>query len=75
MDYRPFLQAAHDRIQPASYLEIGIDKGHSLALARCPSLGIDPAYTILSELCCPVALMRTSSDEYFTRRRRPGPGG
>ncbi len=68
MDYRPFLQAAHDRIQPASYLEVGIDKGHSLALSRCPSLGIDPAYTVIAELRCPVALMRTSSDEYFSRR-------
>lgn len=67
MDYRPFLQAAHERLRPKAYLEIGIDKGYSLALSRCRSVGIDPAYTLLAELNCDVALMRTSSDEYFTR--------
>lgn len=67
MDYRPFLQAAHRRLRPQAYLEIGVDKGHSMAISRCRSVGIDPAYTILAELNCDVALMRTSSDEYFTR--------
>jgi len=75
VDYKPFLQAAHDRLHPSAYLEIGIDKGYSLALSRCPSIGIDPGFNVLAELHCEVALMRTSSDEYFTRPEPLGPTG
>lgn len=71
----PFLEAAHRRLQPQAYLEIGVDKGHSLALSRCRSVGIDPAYSVLAELDGDIALMRTSSDEYFTRPDPLAPTG
>ena len=67
MDYRPFLADIHRQTQPRAYLEIGVRNGNSLAIARCPSVGIDPAYAVTAELKAPVALHRTSSDEYFTR--------
>lgn len=67
MLYRPFLTAVHELLQPRKYLEIGVREGRSLALARCPAVGIDPFYAIAAELSNHVTLYRTTSDEYFAR--------
>jgi hypothetical protein len=67
MLYRPFLTAVHELLQPRHYLEIGVREGRSLALARCPAVGIDPFYAIAAELSNHVTLFRTTSDEYFAR--------
>lgn len=67
MRYLPFLSALHGLLNPQRYLEIGVRFGDSLAVARCRAVGIDPAFTITSELSCDVRLFRTTSDEYFTR--------
>lgn len=67
MLYRPFLTAVHQLLQPGRYLEIGVREGHSLALARCPAVGIDPFYSVTAELSNHVTLFRTTSDEYFSR--------
>lgn len=67
MRYLPFLTAVHELVDPAHYLEIGIRNGSSLALAKCRSVGIDPAYNITAELSAHVSLFRTTSDEYFSR--------
>lgn len=67
MLYKPFLSAVHERLAPRRYLEIGVRQGSSLALARCPAVGIDPAYAITAELDNEVTLLRTTSDEYFAR--------
>jgi hypothetical protein len=67
MLYRPFLTAVHELLQPRHYLEIGVREGHSLTLARCPAVGIDPFYSITAELDNQVTLLRTTSDEYFAR--------
>ncbi|GAB3757791.1 class I SAM-dependent methyltransferase [Microlunatus parietis] len=61
------LAEIHRRLQPERYLEIGVRQGHSLALARCQAIGIDPQYAIEAELRCDVALFRTTSDDYFNR--------
>jgi hypothetical protein len=65
--YYEFLSAVHARLAPQAYLEIGVRNGGSLALSRCRSVGIDPAFSILSELDGDFALFRTTSDEYFSR--------
>jgi hypothetical protein len=65
--YLPFLSSVHELVAPERYLEIGVRNGNSLALARCPSVGIDPAYSITAELDGDVSLVRTTSDEYFSR--------
>lgn len=67
MYYLNFLTQVHERLQPRNYLEVGIRNGGSLALSRCRSVAIDPAYSITAELNAPVSLFRTSSDEYFAR--------
>jgi hypothetical protein len=67
MRYLEFLDRVHTLVEPTNYLEIGVRFGHSLALSRCRSLGIDPAYVVEAELSGEVHLRRTTSDEYFTR--------
>ena len=67
MDYLEFLRHVHHVLEPRRYLEIGVRWGHSLGVARCPSLGIDPDFSINQELHTEVQLFRTTSDEYFTR--------
>jgi hypothetical protein len=67
VDYLDFLRDTHRRLQPRRYLEIGVRWGHSLGVSRCVSVGIDPAFSIESELHTEVELFRTTSDEYFSR--------
>ena len=70
-----FLTRVHDLLRPRHYLEIGVRNGNSLALARCPAVGIDPTYNITAELHNQVHLFRTTSDEYFTRPDPLAPTG
>ncbi|GAA1710066.1 hypothetical protein GCM10009809_03010 [Isoptericola hypogeus] len=60
-----FLARLHERRRPRTYLEVGVSTGASLGLSSVPSVGIDPAYTIASELRGRIALARTTSDDYF----------
>ncbi|HEY9292793.1 MAG TPA: class I SAM-dependent methyltransferase [Microlunatus sp.] len=75
MDYRPFLTQIHQRLNPQTYLEIGIRNGGSLALSKCRSVAIDPNFNIKFELNGDFALFRTSSDEYFARPDPLAPTG
>lgn len=67
MRYLDFLQQVHAKVQPESYLEIGVRNGHSLAMSAVPSVGIDPAYDIAPELDLgdQVTLARHTSDDFF----------
>ncbi|MGZ4437811.1 MAG: class I SAM-dependent methyltransferase [Nocardioidaceae bacterium] len=67
MLYLDFLDTVHHKLRPERYLEIGVRKGKSLELARCRAVGIDPAFSIETEVNTDVALFRTTSDEYFRR--------
>lgn len=75
MYYQKFLSQVHERVRPRTYLEIGIRNGDSLALSRCPSVAIDPAYKITAELRAPVSLFRTTSDAYFSGPEPLAPTG
>ena len=44
--YRNFLNALHRRFRPRSYFEIGTLDGHTLRLADCASIAVDPAFQI-----------------------------
>jgi hypothetical protein len=69
MRYLEFLAGLHERLAPPAYLEIGVRHGDSLALARGPAVGIDPAYKLRTALPDGVRLFRETSDEYFARKR------
>ncbi|MGQ0622928.1 MAG: class I SAM-dependent methyltransferase [Panacagrimonas sp.] len=65
MNYIALLEHLHDIKRPASYLEIGIRKGRSLQLAKCPAIGVDPGYDIQSVLPDRFRLFKETSDDYF----------
>jgi hypothetical protein len=67
MPYLDFLTELHRRLRPATYLEVGVRNGDSLACSRTRSIGIDPAFTVKAELQATVSLERTTSDEFFAR--------
>ncbi|MBX5470758.1 MAG: class I SAM-dependent methyltransferase [Thermoleophilaceae bacterium] len=67
MRYLDFLERVHELLEPRTYLEIGVRHGDSLALARAPSIGVDPAYRLRVELRDDVTLFRETSDEFFAR--------
>src|SRR3954469_15908734 len=75
MEYLDFLARLHGAVQPRTYLEIGLRNGDSLALADCPSLGVDPAFNLKVELGDNVTLLRETSDEYFARPKPLKPLG
>ncbi|HEY3943670.1 MAG TPA: hypothetical protein VGL78_00455 [Solirubrobacteraceae bacterium] len=60
MFYLDFLRGLHERLAPRTYLEIGVAQGHSLALSRCRSVGIDPV-AVDQELLAPTSLLRCTS--------------
>lgn len=62
------LAGLHERLQPRTYLEIGVSTGLSLGLSRATSIGVDPFYSVTTELHCDLHLVRTTSDEFFARR-------
>jgi predicted O-methyltransferase YrrM len=59
-----FLQQLHDTLKPRGYLEIGVQYGTSLALAKCPSIGIDPAPMLQGHVKDTV-LQTMTSDHFF----------
>src|SRR3954447_1643192 len=75
MEYLDFLARLHAAVQPEAYLEICMRHGDSLALARCPALGVDPAFNVKVELGENVTLLRETSDEYFGRGKPLKPLG
>jgi hypothetical protein len=72
--YVRVLERLHTVLAPKSYLEIGVEKGTTLALARCPSIGIDPQFRFESlELVQQIVakpslfLFQIPSDDFFAR--------
>lgn len=65
MDYLEALSRAHGLLRPRNYVEIGCRSGHSLAVSRSPSIGIDPDFEITAPLLAPTRLYRMTSDEFF----------
>lgn len=59
-----FLAMLHDTLKPRGYLEIGVQYGTSLALAKCPAIGIDPA-PMLQGHFKDTRIFTMTSDEFF----------
>lgn len=78
MRYLEFLAGVHATLDPPTYLEIGVRRGNSLALARARSVGIDPDYDLKPQhrrLEADAALFRETSDRYFARSEPRAPFG
>ncbi|MET9129197.1 class I SAM-dependent methyltransferase [Streptomyces antibioticus] len=67
MKRHDFLRALHKATANRNYLEIGVNGGRSLRLSRVPSIAVDPAFKLTSELRCDVHLVRATSDDFFAR--------
>ncbi|MER5428176.1 class I SAM-dependent methyltransferase [Streptomyces sp. NPDC002588] len=67
MKRHEFLRELHKVVGNRNYLEIGVNDGRSLRLARVPSIAVDPAFKVTSEIRCDVQLVKATSDEFFAR--------
>jgi tetratricopeptide (TPR) repeat protein len=71
--YREVLRAIHDRLRPETYLEIGVESGATLALAKSAriAIGVDPADFPLENALAPGArVVRKESDRFFAETTR-----
>lgn len=62
------LRGLHELVKPRTYFEIGVQTGRSLTFSRTTTIGVDPAFSITSEVLCDVHLVRATSDEFFARK-------
>ncbi|MFT6285969.1 MAG: putative O-methyltransferase YrrM [Halieaceae bacterium] len=67
--YKYLLKRIHQEYQPKGYLEIGVSKGKSMALANAEThvVGIDPAFQIDAEISAQARLFPIPSDDFFAR--------
>jgi tetratricopeptide (TPR) repeat protein len=66
-DYLEVISMLHSHLRPRTYLEIGVESGQSIALARreTRAIGIDPEPKITQRLAPGTSIHATTSDEYF----------
>lgn len=67
MERHQFLTVVHERYQPRSYLEIGINDGLGLARSTTRTIGVDPEFNIEVEIACDLKLVKATSDVFFAR--------
>ncbi|MEJ0070610.1 MAG: hypothetical protein WDO24_19995 [Pseudomonadota bacterium] len=68
--YVQHLYGMHMLLQPRTYLEIGVHRGHSLHLAQAPTqaFGVDPNPQIEDpRFTAPTRLFAMTSDAFFAR--------
>ncbi len=65
--YLEVISMFHSHLRPRTYLEIGVETGVSIALARreTRAIGIDPEPKITQRLAPGTSIHATTSDEYF----------
>lgn len=59
------LQSIHKFLDPRFYLEIGVWYGRSLALAKCPSVGVDPHPQLSTPISSQTQVCTSTSDDFF----------
>src|SRR5258708_24376402 len=66
-DYLEIISMFHSLLRPRTYLEIGVETGQSIALARpeTRAIGIDPEPKITKPLAPDTSIRATTSDAYF----------
>ena len=67
MKRHEFLRDLHNASANRNYLEIGVNDGRSLKLSRVPSIAVDPAFKVVTEIRCDVHLVKATSDDFFAR--------
>ncbi|MGQ7244749.1 O-linked N-acetylglucosamine transferase family protein [Salinicola sp. V024] len=65
VDKHVVLATIHAKAKPNIYLEIGVQTGKSLALAKCHSIGIDPNPCISHPLNSNHVIFNMTSDDFF----------
>lgn len=70
-DYLAWLARFHVELRPALYLEIGVDAGRTLSLARPPTrvIGVDPAPVAPRAFAAPTRTFALESDAFFASPR------
>jgi hypothetical protein len=71
MDYLKFLAQIHSQLEPKLYLEIGVQTGKSLTLARCRAIGVDPMPQLKVDLTEQAEVLKMTSDGFF-KNAAPG---
>jgi predicted O-methyltransferase YrrM len=66
-NYIELMQKLHEWLRPATYVEIGVATGRSLALALPPTrtIGIDPSPRLATKLGTGTRIFQLTSDEFF----------
>lgn len=64
-NYLSLLEKIHATLEPQRYLEIGVRKGRSLALARGGAVGVDPAPDPSLAMPAGARLFTCTSDQFF----------
>jgi hypothetical protein len=65
LDKYETLRTIHQNVAPAVYLEIGVQKGRSLDLAKCTAIGVDPQPRTSAK--ANQTIYPCTSDEFFAR--------
>ena len=65
MTRHDFLEELHRLFQPRTYLEIGVDKGESLALSQTRTIAVDPFPGIDFPISCDLELVERTSGDFF----------
>lgn len=70
-DYYSWLERLHEALRPEYYVEIGVDQGATLRLARPPTraFGVDPEPSVAWPLRTETHVFAESSDAFFSERR------
>ena len=70
-DYLIWLARLHDALLPKTYVEIGIEYGHSLGCARPPTraIGVDPEPSIQTPFKTETHIFCETSDAFFANER------
>lgn len=69
-DFLVYLRRFHEALGPRTYLEIGVDAGRTLSLARPPTvaIGVDPASPQAADFAAVTKLFALESDAFFATK-------
>jgi Glycosyl transferase family 2 len=72
-DYFAWLRRFHQALRPQTYLEIGVARGASLALAQPPTraIGVDPEPMVSARFSAETHIFCETSDAFFASGRLP----